>query len=119
MLFLQSGVKKAHDYEMEGGTPSHPAFAPDGSGFHPLSGPSYKNLFPTRTALPSFEHPASGSGSGSPAADSLADGKGGRSSGTSTTSGSIVDPKDSNSQIKAFSPMLNHLNLQGNHPSRR
>ena len=122
LVWLQSGVKKAHDYDMEGGTPSHPAFSPDGSGFHPMTGPSMKKLPPSAVATPIPENGAEATIGTIPAADSPVAGKDGISSHTST-SGSTVDFKDARPyQTRTFSPMSNHLaslNLQGSHPTRR
>lgn len=106
---------------MEGGTPSHPAFAPDGSGFHPLSGPSLKKL-PAGAVSPVAEQGEATIGT-MPAANTptsvTADG---RSSLTSTTSGSVGDTKEGRTRTGEFSPMSNHLaslNLQGSHATRR
>jgi hypothetical protein len=90
-------MKKVRAYDPEeGGPPAPPAFRPDASGFHPLSGPS-KRLDPAAVAPLESEPPAT------------------IPENAATTNGGLAPAAKSG----PFSPLMNSLNLQGNHPTRR
>jgi len=107
---LQSGVKKVHDYDMEegGGRPAPPAFAPDESGFHPLSGPS-KRLDPSAVLPLEKEPPISKTSSPGHPRPFVATPVSAELAGFGNP---VVVPG-------SFSPLSNSLKLQGNHPTRR